>query len=314
MSATLGAERQDFRYDVSGNLVAQTGPGAFGAAFPSAGSAHPHAPLSVNTVPQGYDGNGNLLGDGTRAFTWNGDNRLQQVRTAGLTVTFAYGPDGARLTKTVTAADGTPRPTLFLGSGFERGPGPASAPERGPWTLYPHPDVRLQPGPGGQAASVHRDHLGSPRRLSAAGSGAVLAKTVHRAYGDRLVLSGAEALDTHGYIGEREDGELGLVYLNARYYDPKLGRFLSPDSLDPTLPGVGTNRYAYALNNPVNLSDPSGNSVSDTGGFTSDSVTGALDDDDRAEAEGRVQTADLAGALAGALSGAQAGARNAKDP
>ncbi|MGO4574356.1 RHS repeat-associated core domain-containing protein, partial [Microvirga sp. 2TAF3] len=128
------------------------------------------------------------------------------------------------------------------------------------------------------------------------------------------MLSGADALDTHGYLGEREDGELGLVYLNARYYDPKAGRFLSPDSLDPTLPGVGTNRYAYALNNPVNLNDPGGNSVSDTGGFTSDSVTGALDDDDRAEAEGRVQTADLAGALAGALSGAQAGARNAKDP
>ncbi|MGO4571652.1 RHS repeat-associated core domain-containing protein, partial [Microvirga sp. 2TAF3] len=119
-------------------------------------------------------------------------------------------------------------------------------------------DVRLQPGPGGQAASVHRDHLGSPRRLSAAGSGAVLARTVHRAYGDRLVLSGAEALDTHGYLGEREDGELGLIYLNARYYDPKAGRFLSPDSLDPVLPGVGTNRYAYALNNPVNLKDPGG--------------------------------------------------------
>ncbi|MGO4574367.1 RHS repeat-associated core domain-containing protein [Microvirga sp. 2TAF3] len=52
-----------------------------------------------------------------------------------------------------------------------------------------------------------------------------------------------------------------MIYLNARYYDPKLGRFLSPDSLDPTLPGVGTNRYAYALNNPVNLSDPSGNNT-----------------------------------------------------
>ncbi|MGO4574359.1 RHS repeat-associated core domain-containing protein, partial [Microvirga sp. 2TAF3] len=119
-------------------------------------------------------------------------------------------------------------------------------------------DVRLQPGPGGQAASVHRDHLGSPRRLSAAGSGAVLARTVHRAYGDRLVLSGADALDTHGYLGEREDGELGLIYLNARYYDPKAGRFLSPDSLDPVLPGVGTNRYAYALNDPVNKLDKSG--------------------------------------------------------
>ena len=37
-----------------------------------------------------------------------------------------------------------------------------------------------------------------------------------------------------------------------------MGRFLSPDSLDPTLPGVGTNRYAYALNDPINKRDPTG--------------------------------------------------------
>jgi hypothetical protein len=35
-------------------------------------------------------------------------------------------------------------------------------------------------------------------------------------------------------------------------------RFLSPDTLDPTLPGVGTNRYAYAENDPINKSDPNG--------------------------------------------------------
>ena len=35
-------------------------------------------------------------------------------------------------------------------------------------------------------------------------------------------------------------------------------RFISPDTLDPVLPGVGTNRYAYEMNDPVNLSDPSG--------------------------------------------------------
>jgi hypothetical protein len=40
--------------------------------------------------------------------------------------------------------------------------------------------------------------------------------------------------------------------------DPVLGRFLSPDTWDPTLPGVGTNRYAYAGNDPVNKSDPGG--------------------------------------------------------
>jgi hypothetical protein len=35
-------------------------------------------------------------------------------------------------------------------------------------------------------------------------------------------------------------------------------RFLSPDTLDPTIPGVGTNRYAYAGNDPINRSDPNG--------------------------------------------------------
>jgi hypothetical protein len=40
--------------------------------------------------------------------------------------------------------------------------------------------------------------------------------------------------------------------------DPVLGRFISPDDWDPTKEGVGTNRYAYAANDPVNKSDPNG--------------------------------------------------------
>ena len=47
-------------------------------------------------------------------------------------------------------------------------------------------------------------------------------------------------------------------YLSARYYDPQLGLFTSPDWWDPWQPGVGTNRYAYALGDPVNGSDPNG--------------------------------------------------------
>jgi RHS repeat-associated protein len=61
-----------------------------------------------------------------------------------------------------------------------------------------------------------------------------------------------------GFIGERPDPETGMQYLNARYYDPALGRFISPDDWDPTKAGVGTNRYAYAQNDPVNKSDPNG--------------------------------------------------------
>ena len=37
-------------------------------------------------------------------------------------------------------------------------------------------------------------------------------------------------------------------------------RFISPDTMDPTMPGVGTNRYAYSQNDPVNKSDPNGHS------------------------------------------------------
>ena len=50
-----------------------------------------------------------------------------------------------------------------------------------------------------------------------------------------------------------------LQYLNARYYDPALSLFTSPDWLEITEPGVGTNRYAYVGNSPLNQSDPGGN-------------------------------------------------------
>ncbi|NOX73212.1 MAG: RHS repeat-associated core domain-containing protein [Alphaproteobacteria bacterium] len=65
--------------------------------------------------------------------------------------------------------------------------------------------------------------------------------------------------ETKGFIGERFDSDAGLQYLNARCYDPELGRFIQPDWFEVTEAGVGTNRYAYSANDPVNLSDPGGN-------------------------------------------------------
>lgn len=49
------------------------------------------------------------------------------------------------------------------------------------------------------------------------------------------------------------------MYLNARYYYPTLGLFIQPDWFEVTKQGVGTNRYAYSANDPVNARDPSGN-------------------------------------------------------
>lgn len=59
------------------------------------------------------------------------------------------------------------------------------------------------------------------------------------------------------------DVETGLYWLLSRYYDPEIGRFISPDSvdyLDPTTIN-GLNLYAYCNNDPVNYCDPSGHSV-----------------------------------------------------
>lgn len=64
--------------------------------------------------------------------------------------------------------------------------------------------------------------------------------------------------ESKAWIGERYDPETGLQYLNARYYDPKLGLFTQGDWWDPTIPGVGPNRYAYSHGDPVNFSDPNG--------------------------------------------------------
>ncbi|MCX7570491.1 hypothetical protein OS242_11010 [Tumebacillus sp. DT12] len=60
------------------------------------------------------------------------------------------------------------------------------------------------------------------------------------------------AKNPYRYSGYRYDDATGLYYLNARYYDPSVGRFLSPDAV------YETPEYSYALDNPIHLSDPSG--------------------------------------------------------
>ena len=74
---------------------------------------------------------------------------------------------------------------------------------------------------------------------------------------------GAQALggapDGPGYAGHVNDPDTGLVYMQARFYDPEVGRFLTIDPASPKLGDLfSSNRYAYANNSPVVFSDPDG--------------------------------------------------------
>ena len=62
-----------------------------------------------------------------------------------------------------------------------------------------------------------------------------------------------------GYTGHEHLDALGLVNMNARIYDPQLGRFLSPDPLVSAVDDMQDfNRYSYAWNNPLAVTDPNG--------------------------------------------------------
>jgi RHS repeat-associated protein len=77
-------------------------------------------------------------------------------------------------------------------------------------------------------------------------------------YGE--VLSSEGSVESpYQYAGEEFDEETGLLYLRARYYDPETDRFISRDPVRGTLDNsLSQNPYAYALDNPVMYSDPSG--------------------------------------------------------
>ncbi|EKF72844.1 hypothetical protein A11A3_16647 [Alcanivorax hongdengensis A-11-3] len=103
---------------------------------------------------------------------------------------------------------------------------------------------------------IHTDHLGSPV-LGRSMDGETVFERHYAPFGASLDAPD-DKLAT-GYTGHREMRKTGLVYAGARWYDPSLGQFLSPDPVlfrlsDP----VSFNRYVYGANNPLNMIDPDG--------------------------------------------------------
>lgn len=105
---------------------------------------------------------------------------------------------------------------------------------------------------------VHTDALGSPVAYTDA-NGDILEEAAFDPYGQSLIDS---ANDEPGFAGHVTDENTGLSYMQQRYYDPQIGRFLSTDPVTAyENTGAALNRYWYASNNPYSFVDPDGRTV-----------------------------------------------------
>ncbi len=263
------SEDRSYLYNAADNMVRNSGlnstacPGtaANNMVYPLQGpaSVRPHAPTQICGSPVTYDNNGNTLAydvDGPsltskapRDLVYDLENRVIAVERGGVTTSFAYGPDGERVSKTFGS-----NTTLYLGNDAEISFSPANP--AGELTSYLHADVRRV---GSATEYMIKDHLASNRLVIRHGGS--VTSHAYGPYGEPRLTGTTQVPTSKGYVNERYDAETQLAYHHFRYYGPDGARFLSPDTWDPIQDGVDVNRYAYAGNDPINNSDRNGHQI-----------------------------------------------------
>ena len=205
---------------------------------------------------------------------------------------FRYGPDGERYfrrstwTEEVTDAETgetttrTRQARIYRVGGYERvvhdGLGEHAWVDKtlaGPAQLVRRAES-ASAAPSGELEYLHGDHLGSLSAVTDA-SGGVEQSLAHDPYGTRRsadwgsalpeedVRSVASAQDEgrsrRGFTGHETLDRTGFVHMGGRLYDPRIGRFMSPDPIiSEPASGQGWNLYSYVGNSPLSRTDPSG--------------------------------------------------------
>jgi RHS repeat-associated protein len=104
---------------------------------------------------------------------------------------------------------------------------------------------------------LHGDHLGSTS-VASSDSGALHSRQGYTPYGEVRYVTG-ELPTEFGFTGQRKDSYVELIQMGARWYSPKIGRWLSADSIIPDFVNPQSfNRYSYVYNNALKYVDPTG--------------------------------------------------------
>ncbi len=239
-NSSSSTDNQTLAYDAIGNITLSSRRGAY-----AYGSTRPHAVTAAGADTYTYDAAGLMTSGAGRTLTWNGDNRLASVVSGVTTMTFTYDADGVRIQQVEGATT-----RQHLGDDYEV---TVSGPTSKDISIAGSLVARKE---GATRYWVHTDHVGSVQAVTDA-SGVEVNRKKYRPFGEILSTGGTLAYGPRGFTGQRHDAS-GLLYLHARYYDPALGRFISPDPIIPVTDNIGLNRYAYAANDPVDRTDIDG--------------------------------------------------------
>ncbi|MGL6315697.1 RHS repeat-associated core domain-containing protein [Vibrio sp. WXL103] len=248
-----------YQYDVYGNLLSKTGQERF--------EVEPSGLLKGSMT---YDANGNLISGKGRKIKWSSFNKATQINDNGDVVRFEYGSEQERVKQRTGQAT-----TIYVSSEYQV---VTSVDAKGKEVISMHHRFladnqmvaeHVKTLLSGQkqidkTAYFHTDALGSAELISDT-NGVIQIERGYTPFGEKLAeleLSSPPLFSSRqmrGFTGHEYVAGGTLVNMNARLYDPQLGRFLSADSFvqDPSM-SQSYNRYSYVLNNPVKYTDPTG--------------------------------------------------------
>ena len=178
-------------------------------------------------------------------------SKLSPLQQSGLAATFMYDGDGKRVAQTINGVT-----TYFIGSHYEVTGSTITK-------YYFAGNQRVAMRTNTTLYYLLSDHLGSTS-LTTNSSGAIVSELRYKAWGETRYSSGTTPTK-YQYTGQYSNmSDFGLMFYNARWYDPYLNHFTQPDSIipDPNNP-QDWNRYAYARYNPLRYTDPTGHQPGD---------------------------------------------------
>jgi RHS repeat-associated protein len=225
----------------------------------------PHAPTHIDNRTFSYDANGNQLGwqhdqNGTRrTIVWDEENRVQSIFDNGHEKKYKYNDTGERVIKR-----GPQGETVYVNEFYVIRNGTIGTKHiYAGGTRLVSKLVQKNVFEKDQYYQ-HGDHLGSTNFVTDL-NGKLYEHLEYMPYGETWVQEASNTQRTpYLFTGKELDEETGLYYYGARYYDPRVSQFMSPEPLLEQDPEKVLERpqllsaYSYAASNPVRYLDPDG--------------------------------------------------------